>query len=265
MPVIVKSNDDLRQEQFVSQLLREFQHIFRAARVPVWVRPYDILATDPDGGLIEAMPDTISIDALKRGDPHFTTLDDWFDRHFNWGARGRERVAAARMNFVRSMASYSVVCYLLNIKDRHNGNVLLSKIGHIMHIDFGFLLTNSPGGNINFETSIKLTNDFVGVMGGPRSSMFATYRKLCIQAFLAARKYRERIILLVEMMLSGNRDLKCFVGGPRMVMAGLRARFFEGASDRQCVMLIHQLIDESIDNWRTRWYDAYQRWAQGVF
>lgn len=40
MPVIVKSNDDLRQEQFVSQLLRQFQSIFAEAMVPVWVRPY---------------------------------------------------------------------------------------------------------------------------------------------------------------------------------------------------------------------------------
>ncbi len=88
---------------------------------------------------------------------------------------------------------------------------------------------------------------------------------VCIQGFLAARRSRDRILLLVEMMLSGNRDLRCFLGGPRMVMEGLRARFFEGASERRCKDLVHALIDRSVDNWRTRWYDAYQRWAQGVF
>lgn len=126
-------------------------------------------------------------------------------------------------------------------------------------------LTNSPGGNINFESApFKLTAEYVEVMGGARSSLFTTFRKLCIQAFLAARKYRERILLLVEMMLSGNKDLRCFLGGPRMVMAGLRARFFEGASDRQCVAMVHALVDQSLDNWRTRWYDSFQRWSQGV-
>ena len=29
-------------------------------------RPYDIVATSPDAGLIEAIPDTVSLDALKK-------------------------------------------------------------------------------------------------------------------------------------------------------------------------------------------------------
>lgn len=29
-------------------------------------RPYDIVATSPDAGVIEAIPDTVSLDALKK-------------------------------------------------------------------------------------------------------------------------------------------------------------------------------------------------------
>ena len=63
------------------------------------------------------------------------------------------------------------------IKDRHNGNILIDADGHIVHIDFGFLLSNSPGGNINFESApFKLTSEYVQLMGGARSPTFARFR-----------------------------------------------------------------------------------------
>ena len=76
----------------------------------------------------------------------------------------------ARNNFCKSLAAYSLLCYILQIKDRHNGNILIDIEGHIMHIDFGFFLSNAPGKGLQFETApFKLTWEQVEVLGGARS------------------------------------------------------------------------------------------------
>ncbi|RHZ29744.1 hypothetical protein DYB37_001408 [Aphanomyces astaci] len=261
LPVIVKSNDDLRQEQFASQLIRQFANVFSDAKLPVFLRPYDVLATSPTAGLVEAIADTISLDSLKKNDPEFVSLQDFYARRF--GDPSSSTGLAAQKAFVESMAAYSIVCYLLQIKDRHNGNILVDADGHVIHIDFGFMLSNSPG-NAAFESApFKLTSDFVEVMGGPRSAAFRRFRSLCVRSFLVARKYRYRITLLVEMMVAGNEDLPCFQGDPRGTVDRLADRFRPDLSVHECEDFVHQLIDASLDNWRTRWYDKYQRWFKG--
>lgn len=60
----------------------------------------------------------------------------------------KDNYKVAQKNFCKSLAAYSLVTYFLQVKDRHNENILLHKDGYIVHIDFGFFLSNAPGQGI---------------------------------------------------------------------------------------------------------------------
>lgn len=70
-------------------------------------------------------------------------------------------------------------------------------------IDFGFMLSNSPG-SLGFEMApFKLPQDYIDILGGFDSPKFAEFRALFKRCFRDARKHAERIITLVELMQKG--------------------------------------------------------------
>ena len=151
---IVKSNDDLRQEVCCLQLMRLCEEIFfdYNLKSQLYLRPYRIVSTGSSTGLVQVLTDTLSLDALKKT-PGFSNLPQYFKKTFGTSS---ERLLAAKRNFASSLAGYSLFCHVLQIKDRHNGNLLIDQEGHIIHIDFGFLLSIAPG-----EISITISFYFI--------------------------------------------------------------------------------------------------------
>ena len=191
--VIVKTGADLRQEAFACQLIHVCHKIWVDAGIPVWVKLMRILVTGESSGLIETIANGVSLHSIKRSltilsiesrqNPRgrIATLKDHFVKVF--GLPESEPYRAGVTAFKRSLAAYSVISYVLQLKDRHNGNILVDNEGHIIHIDFGFMLSNSPG-SVGFEAApFKLTQEYVDVLGGVGSPDYEDYKKLCKQAF----------------------------------------------------------------------------------
>lgn len=261
--VIVKSGDDCRQELLSMQLIRTFHSIFLEAGLPLWLRPYEVLVTSNLTALIEMVPNAPSIHQVKSS---FSNQNKSLKDHFMiMYGRNTPEFELAQNNFVESMAAYSLVCYLLQIRDRHNGNLLLDNEGHIIHIDFGFMLSNSPGG-VNFESApFKLTRELLEIMDsdseGTSSKSFDYFKVLMIQGFIAIRKHADRLLELVSMM--SDSGCPCFKN-KGMAVEGLRKRLAPGISEEALVKHVLGLIGDSLDAWRTRQYDYYQRVLNGI-
>lgn len=205
MSSIFKVGDDCRQDVLALQLISIFQGIFNSSGLKLYTFPYRVVATAPGSGILEVIPDSISRDMMGR--EKVNSLFDWFLARF--GTEDGIAYQTARKEFVKSLAAYSVIMFLLQIKDRHNGNIMFDKHGHMVHIDFGFMLSIAPGGGILEVSPFKLTTEMVQVMGGDiNTSSYKCFSELCIKAYLACRDYAEEIISSVSLMMESG--LPCF-------------------------------------------------------
>lgn len=135
---------------------------------------------------------------------------------------------------------------------------MISRDGHLVHIDFGFILGISPGGNLGFETAaFKLSHEMSQLLdpGGQRDSpQFEGFVELCVRGFLAARGATEPIIAAVSLMRDSG--LPCF--GYGRPLESLRRRFMLGATDAQAGAAFRERVDNAYDNFSTGFYDFVQ-------
>ena len=267
MGVIVKSNDDLRQEAFVMQLIELCKEAFQEAGLELWLYPYRILSTGRTTGIIEMVRNAMSFDALKKRKGYGAGgLREHLQRMTQYTADPGESFKTAQQNFVRSLAAYSLLSYLFMFKDRHNGNILLDTAGHVIHIDFGFVFGVAPGGNFSLElsTPFKLTEEMIEVMDGLRSSLFSEFVTLFCCGFLALQAHCDTFLTIVEISCA-NSTFKCFEGrDSEEILSKMRERFCPDLGKEETIAYALDIIKEATQSYGTKQYDYFQYLSQGI-
>ncbi|TDZ22058.1 Phosphatidylinositol 4-kinase STT4 [Colletotrichum orbiculare MAFF 240422] len=253
---IFKVGDDCRQDVLALQMIAAFRGIFHDVGLDVYVYPYRVTATAPGCGVIDVLPNSVSRDMLGR--EAVNGLYDYFISKY--GNEDSLRFQQARSNFVKSMAAYSIISFLLQFKDRHNGNIMIDDAGHLLHIDFGFCFDIAPGG-IKFERApFKLTTEMLAVMGGsPHHQSFKWFEELCVKAFLASRQHCEKLSQIVLLMMDSG--LPCFK--PESVQH-FKERFVLERSEREAADFVKDLIRRSANSYSTGVYDQFQLLTNGI-
>lgn len=300
---IMKAGEDIRREAFVMQIISKLQAWFQD-EIPKehrpFMRPYTIMCVGGDAGLLECLSDAKSVDEVKKRTDGFTTLRDYFERAYgpprphrhvqqtgsHYGhvvsppiAFGLPQVAAgkqgivsfetAQLNFLRSLVGYSLVCFILQIKDRHNANILLDRVGHIMHIDFGYVLGDTPKmGKVPIfseRAPFKLSAEFWEVLGGWNvngGGLGVKFCKMFELAFACASSHADEIAALTEAaMLSLDSNPRAARATSNSVRSRLRMRGPPGSREQK--VFIMELVNAALTSWGTSTYDWLQRSMNG--
>ncbi|MCH86143.1 phosphatidylinositol 4-kinase alpha-like, partial [Trifolium medium] len=252
--------DDCRQDVLALQVIALLRDIFEAVGINLYLYPYGVLPTGPERGIIEVVPNTRS--RSQMGETTDGGLLEIFQQ--DYGPVGSSSFETARQNFIVSSAGYAVASLLLQPKDRHNGNLLFDNVGRLVHIDFGFILETSPGGNMRFESAhFKLSHEMTQLLdpsGVMKSDTWNQFLRLCVKGYLAARRHMEGIITTVALMLDSG--LPCFSRGDPI--GNLRKRFHPEMSEREAANFMIHVCKDAYNKWTTAGYDLIQYVQQGI-
>lgn len=140
---LLKSGDDLRQDQLMLQMMALMGCVWQERLSPADVKllqlaKFRVLAVTPHSGYVKFVPDAVALtDALHQSQGNLVT---WLDRN-----RPPE-VSLEKVldTLCGSVAASCVVTYILGIGDRHLENLCITRRGQFFHIDFSFVLGDDP-------------------------------------------------------------------------------------------------------------------------
>eukprot|EP00792_Barthelona_sp_PAP020_P004713 TRINITY_DN2301_c0_g1_i1.p1 TRINITY_DN2301_c0_g1~~TRINITY_DN2301_c0_g1_i1.p1 ORF type:complete len:1219 (+),score=307.77 TRINITY_DN2301_c0_g1_i1:78-3734(+) len=193
-----KSNDDIRQDALIVFLFHYSNVIFENSRLFHYLYPHQILPTNKSEGLIEMIPNSYSRDSLGS----IGYLNDILNNFVSKEKKIDRKTLLE--NFVISNSAYSILSWIFQLKDRHNGNILIDHFGHLLHIDFGFIFDISPGGNFAFETApFKMSREVIQILGDSINSFqFKFFCQLIIKDFTVLNHFRIEYLRFLKAFLS---------------------------------------------------------------
>jgi phosphatidylinositol-4,5-bisphosphate 3-kinase len=212
--IIFKSGDDLRQDILTLQMLQVMDKLWLANNLDLKMTPYEVIATgvneEGEGvGMIQVVPDsdTTSGIQLKYGGGAVGALRmDPIEKFLKTHNEGSHRYDKAVEHFIASCAGYCVATYVLGIGDRHNGNIMVTKDGHLFHIDFGHFLGNfKKKFGVNRErAAFVFTPEMAYVIGGKKyrkSEKFKDFLDLSSAAYKVLRENAPMLEALFMLMV----------------------------------------------------------------
>ncbi len=240
--VILKTGDDMRQDQLVIQLLRLMDKQLKRVGLDLKLTPYSVLATSMNTGIMEMVLDSAPISYIVekyRGN----TIQSFFKEKHPSNAPGNEFGIEAEVmdTYIKSCAGYCVATYLLGVGDRHLDNIMLRSDGYLFHIDFGFIFGKDPK---PMPAPIRLTKEMIDGMGGPQSANYSRFKTLTCQAYNILRRHATLFTTLASLMSdAGIEDLH---PDPQTVIMKMHEKFRVDIDDEAADAVLLRIIDDSV-------------------
>ncbi|EFC37489.1 predicted protein [Naegleria gruberi] len=236
--IIFKQGDDLRQDEYILQLFTLMNRILKQNGINLEIVTYHCVSTSQsplNSGFVEMVSQSNAVSAIlakyktifnflretskkekpaDKKDEIIENPDEDSSGSTTGPASEYEPVSGEIIDvlvfeekihkYIRSLAGYSVLTYVLAIGDRHLDNLLLKESGELFHIDFGFVLGEDPKAYLG-TPPMRISREMVADFSEEHLSAFRMY---CCQTFKVLRKYASLIIYMLLWISITNMDYK---------------------------------------------------------
>ncbi|OZC04855.1 hypothetical protein X798_08177 [Onchocerca flexuosa] len=250
--VLYKVGDDMRQDALVLQLVKMMNDIWLSQELDLRMLFHNIFNEisqwSYSKGMVELVSDCRTLCEIQSavgatGVFKDDLLKKWLEMH----NPSEFQYKIALENFHLSCAGWCVATYVLGIGDRHNDNILVTRTGHVFHIDFGKYMGDwqTAAGFRRDRTPFIFTSDMAYVIneGSPQSatSRYQHFVDNCCKAFNLLRKKYSLLVNLMKMMSCSG------IAGMNLEAVNfVQSNLLLNLTDTQATVQFTRMIEESL-------------------
>jgi len=278
--VIYKEGDDLRQDQLVLMIIDQISRLWKNNGLDLRLTNYRVLATSVTTGLVQFIPSAPLSNVLEENQgnlrAYLSSLRSLPSDDYDFLQIHPE----IHENYLRSVAGYSVITYVLGVGDRHLENLLITRTGHLFHVDYTYVFGRDPK---PFPPPMKLCKEMVEAMSATPVNFdpehlpleYQKFKRLCFTAFIILRQNARELISSVSLLsFTGTTDLGPVVtysdlpnkADPQVKVsraaAFIQDRLMLELGELEALERFNQLIDDSVNALFPQVMETIHKWAQ---
>lgn len=199
------------------------------------IKTYNVFPIDEGCGWIEMVEKANTLYDIKY--KYNTTLQNYI-----MDLNPTLTVTQLRNKFIKTCVSSCVLCYVLGVGDRHLENILVTKDGRLLQIDFSYILGDDPK-NLNIE--MKITEDMLTMLGGTNSDCYYQLKKNCTRVYQRIRQRSSLWYILLSYLEFSVPVIDNYRYNKKAIEDHIIEKLLPGENDIQASMQIIDIVERS--------------------
>ena len=196
-------------------------------------KPYSVFCVSQDEGWIEMLNNVETLYDIEKKNSI---------QNYILSKNPNKNIKELRRLFIKSCASNCILTYILGVGDRNLCNILVHDEGHLIHIDYSYLLGHDPKWQ---KVEMRITPGMLDMLGGMNSVEYQQLQILCTSMFKQVRKYSFFWSAFIHYLSNTKPAIVKYYGKKIHIKTHIEQRLMLNSSSEQINMFIIDTVNKN--------------------